>query len=89
MSSIGGPGAACGLTTSWGIDSATGGTCSTLVKGRGPKSELDTSMSGGDSFGTSAVRRGCQRFLRYTLPSSLITWYERKPTCLSTVARVH
>ena len=36
------------MTTSWGIDSATGGTCSTLVKGRGPGSELDISMSGGD-----------------------------------------
>ena len=73
MSSGGGPGAACGLTTSWGIDSATGGTCSTLVKGREPGSELDTSMSGGDCFGTSAVRRRCRRFLRYTLPSSLVT----------------
>ena len=43
MLSAGGPGAACGLTTSWGLGSATGGTCSTLVKGRGPGSELDTS----------------------------------------------
>ena len=74
MSSGGGPGAACGLTTSRGIDSANGGTCSALVKGRGPGSELDTSMSGGDCFGTSAVRRRCRRFLRYTLPSSLVTW---------------
>ena len=74
MSSGGGPGAACGLTTSRGIDSANGGTCSALVKGRGPGSELDTSMSGGDCFGTSAVRRSCWRFLRYTLPSSLVTW---------------
>ena len=74
MSSGGGPGAACGLTTSWGIDSANGGTCSGLVKGRGPGSELDTSMSGGDCFGTSAVRRRCRRFLRYTLLSSLVTW---------------
>ena len=74
MSSGGGPGAACGLATSWGIDSATGGTCSTLVRGRGPGSELDTSMSGSDCFGTSAVRRRCRRFLRYTLPSSVITW---------------
>ena len=64
MSSGGGPGAASGLTTSWGIDSATGGTCSTLVKGRGQGSELGTSMSGGDCFGTSAVRRRCRWFLR-------------------------
>ena len=74
MSSGGGPGAACGLTTSRGIDSANGGTCSALVKGRGPGTELDTSMSGGDCFGTSAGRRRCWRFLRYTLPSSLVTW---------------
>ena len=47
-----GLGPACGLTTSWGIDSATGGTCSTLVKGRGPGWELDISMPGGDCFGT-------------------------------------
>ena len=87
MLSAGGPGAACALTTSWGIDSATGGT--SLVKGRGPGSELATSMSGGDCFGTSAVRRRCQRFLRYNLLSSLITWYECTPTCLSTVAWVH
>jgi len=32
-----GLGVVCGLTTSWHIDLATGGICSTLVKGRGPE----------------------------------------------------
>ena len=82
MLSAGGLGAASGLTTSWGIDSATGSTCSTLVKGSGPGSELDISMSG-DFFGTSTVRRRCRWFLRYTLPSLVLTWYERTSTCLS------
>ena len=62
-----------------GIDSATGGACSTLVKGRGPGSELHISTSGGDCLRASAVRRRCRRFLGYTLPSSVITWYECQP----------
>ena len=45
MSSAWGFGVVCGFATSWGVDSATGGAWSTLVKGRGPGSELHISTS--------------------------------------------
>ena len=49
---------------------------------------LSVSASERGGLGVSADRRRCRRFLRYTLPSSVVTWYERTPASPS-VAWVH